>query len=206
MSAPLFTDDILFLQRFLAGHGFYLGALDGIWGKQTEKAARTFDEKSFAIRGQHGAFDPRTEGHILSLSLNTQIAARVFMGRVLAAGMRVKIISGTRSYAQQDALYRQGRNGNTQQKVTNARGGSSNHNFGIAWDIGIFTATSGYLGDSPEYARAARIGAPDGTTPAIEWGGNWVSFQDKPHYQLDIGIGVAELRRMFEAGERIAGY
>nr|WP_295770097.1 M15 family metallopeptidase [Rhodoferax sp.] len=41
-----------------------------------------------------------------------------------------------RSCAEQDALYAQGRTapGN---KVTNAKSGDSNHNFGIAFDIGV---------------------------------------------------------------------
>ncbi|MEO8506247.1 MAG: hypothetical protein ABI593_01300 [Betaproteobacteria bacterium] len=43
----------------------------------------------------------------------------------------------------QDAPYRQGRLGNPGPRVTNARDGQSNHNFGIAWDIGIFTASDG---------------------------------------------------------------
>lgn len=55
--------------------------------------------------------------------------------------------SGLRTYEEQNALYAQGRTapGN---KVTNAKGGFSNHNFGIAFDIGIFEGAK-YLGDSP---------------------------------------------------------
>ncbi len=70
-----------------------------------------------------------------------------------ALDITINIISGLRSYEEQDALYAQGRTapGN---KVTNARGGYSNHNFGIAFDIGVFSGNR-YLPDSPKYKAVA---------------------------------------------------
>ena len=93
-------------------------------------------------------------------------------------GINIKIISGLRTYEEQDALYAKGRpdNGPT---VTNAKGGQSNHNFGIAFDIGIFEGGK-YLGNSPKY-KAVGVLAMD---LGLEWGGNWKSFKDEPHYQL----------------------
>ncbi len=62
----------------------------------------------------------------------------------------IKIISGTRTHMQeQDALYARRRTA-PGPRVTNARGGYSNHNFGIAWDIGLFRGGK-YLEDSPLY-------------------------------------------------------
>jgi peptidoglycan L-alanyl-D-glutamate endopeptidase CwlK len=63
--------------------------------------------------------------------------------------------------------------------VTNAKGGYSNHNFGIAFDIGVFE-NGKYLGNSPSY----RVVGPIGTALGLEWGGNWKTFVDLPHYQL----------------------
>lgn len=64
--------------------------------------------------------------------------------------------------------------------VTNARGGRSNHNFGIAFDIGVFDAQGHYFDESPAYG----VVGPLGEALGLEWGGRWVSFKDRPHYQL----------------------
>ena len=199
MSAPLFTDDVLFFQRLLRGEGLYLAELDGLWGPKTEKAAKAFDERAAAIRVATRAFDTRSEGCICTLSLRAQQQSREFLGRVLEGGVRARIISGTRTYAEQDALFRQGRFGNPGMKVTKARGGQSNHNFGIAWDIGIFTASGGYLEEGPGYQKAANLGLA-GSGGAIEWGGHWTDFVDRPHYQLPLALSVTELRAGFENG------
>jgi peptidoglycan L-alanyl-D-glutamate endopeptidase CwlK len=199
MSAPLFADDVLFFQRLLRAQGLYMDDLDGLWGPRTEAAALAFDSTTRAIRATIREFDPRSERCIATLSLKAQRAAREFLARVLEGGVRARIISGTRTYAEQDALFRKGRFGDPGPRVTNARGGQSNHNFGIAWDVGIFTAAGGYLGDGPQYLVAAQLGL-EGATGQIEWGGSWTTFIDRPHYQLAVGLTAAQLRLDFESG------
>ena len=49
----------------------------------------------------------------------------------------VKVISGHRTWEEQDALYAKGRT-KPGKRVTNARGGYSNHNFGTAVDFAVF--------------------------------------------------------------------
>lgn len=117
---------------------------------------------------------------------------------ILPAGWTARIVSGNRTWAEQDALYAQGRTkpGNV---VTNARGGQSNHNFGIAWDIGIFDASGKYLGESPYYRQVSKIGKDLG----LEWGGDWKSIVDTPHYQIKTGLSLAQLRTLFKAGKEI---
>jgi peptidoglycan L-alanyl-D-glutamate endopeptidase CwlK len=34
----------------------------------------------------------------------------------------------------------------------------------------------------------------------LEWGGNWLTFKDRPHYQLVTGKDVPTLRTNFETG------
>ena len=104
--------------------------------------------------------------------------ARALVQKCAANGIDIKIIGGTRTYAEQDALYAQGRT-KPGKKVTNARGGYSNHNFGIAFDIGVFSGNN-YLGKSPKYKAAGVLGMDLG----LEWGGNWTSIVDQPHFQL----------------------
>src|SRR5581483_2010560 len=137
MSYQLFSDDIVFLQRLLKSESLYTDKIDGIWGPNTDKAVTQFEAQSKAIAEQIMSFDSRSERNIQTLNLKAQSAARLFLKAVLSAGISARIISGTRTYAEQDHLYGIGRNGNPGHVVTNARGGQSNHNFGIAWDIGV---------------------------------------------------------------------
>jgi peptidoglycan LD-endopeptidase CwlK len=197
VSDKLFKDDILFLQRLLKSAGIYKGKLDGTWGPKTNEAEETFEKGFRDLAAELGQFDPRTEVNILTLHLKAQRAARIFLRKVIDSGITARILSGTRTYAEQDKLFRQGRFGNPGARVTNARGGQSNHNFGIAWDIGVFQGGK-YLGESPLYKEAALVGL-EGS--GLEWGGNWSSFQDRPHYQLATGLSTSLVRAKFEKGE-----
>ncbi len=123
--------------------------------------------------------DPRSEKTIITLLPRVQPMARALVHKAAQNGIQIKILSGLRSYAEQDALYAQGRTDMTKPKVTNARAGFSNHNFGIAFDIGIFEGSK-YLGDSPKYKAVGVLGMD----PGLEWGGNWKTIVDQPHYQL----------------------
>lgn len=147
-------------------------------------------------------FDERTERNIATLMAPAQKLARLFMEAAIAVmtphGISIKIISGTRTYAEQDALYAQGRTA-PGPKITNARGGFSNHNFGIAFDIGLFQGST-YLEESKHYATLGPIGERLG----LEWGGRWKSITDEPHYQLRTGMTLAEMRARVAAGKPIA--
>lgn len=147
--------------------------------------------------------DTRTKANIETLHPNAQAWARAHLqaieaSGVLPSGYTVKIISGHRSWAEQDKLYAQGRTqpGNI---VTNARGGQSSHNFQIAWDIGIFDEKGKYLGSSPLYARLGPVGEEIG----LEWGGRWKSFPDQPHYSVRTGYSTSGLRALVRAGKPI---
>lgn len=200
MSYQLFPDDVLFFQRILKAEGLYERNLDGIWGRYTEDAAMEFERRSNEIRASLATFDQRSERNISSLTLQAQNQARLFLQRLVDAGINARIISGTRTYAEQNHLYRQGRFGNPGPIVTNAKGGASNHNFGIAWDIGIFTSTGGYVTAEDTYRRAAEAGL----SPSLEWGGSWRRFPDPPHYQCRTNLTLIAIRERFEAGQAFA--
>lgn len=197
MSGRLFEGDVIFLQRLLKSAGFYTKKIDGEWGPGTDAAVAAFDARFRDIRDRHGAeLDPRSEANLHTLHPKAQELARVFAQKVRAAGISIRIISGTRTYAEQDALYRVGRYGDQRPRVTGARGGQSNHNFGIAWDIGIFEGGK-YLPESPLYTTAAEVGLVDG----LEWGGHWKTLKDRPHYQVATGLSINTVRERFERGE-----
>jgi peptidoglycan LD-endopeptidase CwlK len=202
MSKPLSAEDVLFLQRLLKAQGLYAGDLDGQWGPKTEAAHTAFETKSAEIAAAMGTFDSRSEKNIQTLVLKGQQAARTTLKALgdgaLGSGVVVRILSGTRTYAEQNALYKQGRFGNPGRIVTKARGGQSNHNFGIAWDIGIF-ANGSYLEQSPLYGKAGPIALA--ATLGVEWGGNWKTIVDQPHYQLMTGLKISEVQERFETGQ-----
>lgn len=122
--------------------------------------------------------DPRSETNIATLQQQVQGLARALVQKAADNGITIKVLSGTRSYAEQEALYAKGRTA-PGPKVTNARGGYSNHNFGIAFDIGVFSGGK-FLTDSPKYKAVGVLGMELG----LEWGGNWTSIVDQPHFQL----------------------
>jgi len=196
MSAPLLPDDIRFLQRMLCSAGCYDGPRNGIWSEDVDTAETQLKQIADQLATQFGEFDDRSERCIRTLHPKAQQAAREFLTTLRGAGIDARIISGTRTYAEQDALYRIGRFGNTSPRVTNARGGQSNHNFGIAWDLGIFDAGK-YLKTKTPYREAATH-----KPAAVEWGGDWVTFPDLPHYQLSVGgATMTDIRTRFEKGQ-----
>lgn len=96
-----------------------------------------------------------------------------------AHGLVVKITDCVRNKAEQDALYAQGRTtaGN---KVTNAAYPNSMHNWGIAFDICRNDGKGAYFDGDGFFEKVATIGKQLG----LEWGGDWTSPIDKPHFQL----------------------
>lgn len=147
--------------------------------------------------------DERSEKNIATLVSEVQPYARALVHKAASVGIEIRVISGLRTYAEQDALYAQGRTASGE-KVTNAKGGESNHNFGIAFDIGIFEGAA-YLDESPKYKTVGMLGVDLG----LEWGGNWKTIHDQPHFQLRPDWAntlseyemLAELRSRKEAGE-----
>lgn len=144
--------------------------------------------------------DAASEKHIATLLPEVQPMARALVQKAAASGITIRVISGFRSYEEQDALYAQGRS-KPGRKVTNARGGYSAHNFGIAFDIGVFSG-SRYLGDSPKYRAVGALGMDMG----LDWGGNWTSIVDQPHFDLRPGWakGMSQREMLAALRERVA--
>lgn len=174
------------------------------------------------LKARAMTFDDRSEKNIATLLPRAQEVARALLGAQNAAlaplGMEARITSGLRTYAEQDTLYEQPRDGKdndgdgmvdeADEKVTNARAGESWHNFGVAWDITIFrtrTTSAGRKGavvwESHPYevAAACALGMP--VDRGIDWPG---AKKDRPHYQLALGITLATARALHDAGKPVA--
>ncbi|MEZ5462079.1 M15 family metallopeptidase [Dokdonella sp.] len=179
--------------------------VDGRAGPQTWGAIykRIVDRGSpldAALSETQDRANTRSEKVISTLHPLVQPYARALYFKARSHGLVINIISGSRSYAEQDALYAQGRTrpGNV---VTNARGGYSNHNFGIAFDVGLFERNQ-YLGESPMYKAVGALGEELG----LEWGGNWRTIVDQPHFQLrpEWASGLTERQMLAGLRERVA--
>ena len=139
--------------------------------------------------------DARSEAVISSLDPKCQWRFRGFLAackkEASTYGCDYKFISGYRSWAEQDALYAQGRS-KPGDIVTNARGGYSYHDFKIAADGGVFTVSGVYMDDGTpsQQTLAEKVhGACASLAPAfgLVWGGSWKGFRDTPHWQVDTG-------------------
>lgn len=147
----------------------------------------------------------RSEKVIATLLPEVREYARALVHKAQANGILIHILSGLRSYEEQAALYAQGRT-KPGKKVTNAPAGHSNHNFGIAFDVGVFEGTK-YLGDSPKYKAVGALGMELG----LDWGGNWKTIVDQPHFQLrplwaaqmNEKTMLAELRARKDSGQPV---
>ena len=140
----------------------------------------------------------RTLKNIATLDPRAQQAFALFAARAQATaeelGCDYTMIAGNRSWAQQDALYAQGRSVEGA-KVTNAKGGYSSHNFGIAGDFGVFQGKV-YLDESnPKLAdRVHRACAAHALECGLDWGGHWESFPDFPHYEMHTILTLTQKR------------
>lgn len=114
-------------------------------------------------------------------------------------GLKIAIGETYRTVAEQDALYAQGRTkpGN---KVTNAPGStySSYHQWGTAFDIYRNDGQGAYNEAGNFFGRVGAIGVSIG----LEWGGNWKSPVDKPHFQLpDWGSSTSGIKQVYASPE-----
>jgi LysM repeat protein len=142
-----------------------------------------------------------------TMSLNSERLARVhptlaqlglrMVDLCAQAGLAILITQGLRTWQEQDALFAQGRT--TPGKiVTNARGGESWHNFGLAFDVVVLDSVGKADWDTahPGWMRAAAIGKSLG----LEWGGDWTKFKDLPHFQRIGNLTLSESRKLFPQG------
>lgn len=129
--------------------------------------------------------------------------------KVLAGPAKVRISQGLRTIEEQDALFNQGRS-KPGKIVTNARGGSSYHNYGLAVDIVLiingktasWETAKDYDGDKvADWMECVAIFKKYGW----EWGGNFKSIPDKPHFQKTYSKTVSQLRQILKDNPMTAG-
>lgn len=210
----------LFLQEALRARGFYHGELDNWEGEKTRDAlaaaARYVRSELLPPAPEEAELDVRTLRNLATLDAKAQPTFRrlAVIGKAVAAkhGCTYVMISGNRTWAEQDALYRQpwdgrdndgdGRIDEADEKVTKAKGGQSNHNFGIAGDFAVFQDGKYLDAANPKLAAQVHSAVADAAQAEglnIEWGGDWTSFKDYPHFEIRTGLTMAQKRERFQA-------
>lgn len=124
---------------------------------------------------------------------------------LLGKGARLRLAYVYRTPQEQDILF------NKRPKVTNAKGWQSIHNYGLAFDIVLLYDNDG--NGTFEEASWSQIRDFDKDSKADwmevtnlfksrgwEWGGDWKSFKDAPHFQMDFGFDWKVLKQRVDRG------
>lgn len=138
----------------------------------------------------------KNEGKILTLHPAIRSKARQFINAAEAAGISLLITSGFRSIEKQNELYNQGRT-DEGKILTNAKGGQSYHNYGLAIDV-VPIENGSVKYNTTQWAKIGAIGKANG----FEWGGDFKSLVDKPHFQISFGKSTSQLLTMYNNGQR----
>lgn len=112
-----------------------------------------------------------------------------------ANGLDVGIHQGFRSWEEQDRLYAKGRT-TKGPRVTNAKGGESRHQFGIAADIVFRENGKWSWAEKHNWKRLGELGEGLG----LEWGGSWDKLKDRPHMQWKTEMTLSQARSLYKKG------
>lgn len=128
--------------------------------------------------------------------------------------MAVRVVQGLRTFEYQNELYAQGRT-KPGLVVTNAIGGMSYHNYGLAIDFAILldkdkngkydTLSWDIESDLDkdrikDWMEVVAIFK----TAGFEWGGDWIHTKDRPHFQKTFGFKEKELLAKYQRKEFLA--
>jgi peptidoglycan L-alanyl-D-glutamate endopeptidase CwlK len=150
-----------------------------------------------------GELHPKIRQQVTQLFLQAE--------KALTGHATLRIVQGLRTIQEQDALFAKGRTA-PGPKVTNARGGQSYHNFGLAFDIALlidgktisWDTAKDYDNDNvADWMEFVKLAEAAG----FEWGGHFKSIIDKPHFQMTFGFTVKQLFQKYTSKQvDINGY
>lgn len=122
------------------------------------------------------------------------VKVRELISLARSEGYQLLVVQGLRTFAEQDALFAQGRT-KKGKIVTNARGGSSWHNYGLAADFAFIT--NGEVDWTDALYR--KIGGW-AKASGLEWGGNWRTITDLPHVQFIDSLKISDALALYKKG------
>jgi uncharacterized protein YcbK (DUF882 family) len=137
-------------------------------------------------------WDSTSNTRISNLHPSVQCKVKNFINEVESTlKIKLRVVSSYRSFSEQTTLYNKGRT-TTGSIVTNAKAGKSYHNYGVAIDV-CQIKDGRAIWDESMYKKVAPIGKKNG----LEWGGDWTSFVDMPHFQYTNGKSTADLLKLY---------
>ncbi|EAC4628507.1 N-acetylmuramoyl-L-alanine amidase family protein [Listeria monocytogenes] len=120
--------------------------------------------------------------NVAGMNKTTSDKTRNVIKKMAKQGIYLCVAQGYRSKAEQNALYAQGRT-KPGSIVTNAKGGQSNHNFGVAVDLCLYSNDGKKVIWESTTSRWKKVVAAM-KAEGFKWGGDWKSFKDYPHFEL----------------------
>jgi peptidoglycan L-alanyl-D-glutamate endopeptidase CwlK len=119
---------------------------------------------------------------------------RDFVAKCADLGYSILITSTYRDLESQAAIYAQGRT-KPGKKVTNAKPGTSYHNWKVAFDFVPIVNGKAQWNDVEIFNMCGKIGKECG----LEWAGDWTKFKELCHMQYTAGLTIKD----FQAGKTI---
>lgn len=178
------------LQATMKLHGFYNGDVDGTWNNQAHAGFYAMAEAAIhckahsdkdAVNKEDKPVEPTGKYNLSANSLDRLIGLHPDLVKIVERAIEITDIDfsvgeGLRSITRQKELYQQG--------ATTTM--NSRHLTGHAVDL-IALDEDGKVSWNWKYyhllAVAMKQAAKD-VGVSIEWGGDWKTFKDGPHYQL----------------------
>jgi peptidoglycan L-alanyl-D-glutamate endopeptidase CwlK len=199
----ILIESVKSVQKLLNSKRYYAGHPNGWFNFATAAAVQQFQREHRLFPS--GIVDPRTRRRLFNPyprddyesrpssidlnSLNPYVAllARRFLDLTRAHNLDVRITTAFRSWDDEDRLFAQGRwlPGNI---VTNARGGDSYHNWGLAFDAAPYENNI-HSTDTSKFIQMGHLGQQVG----LQWGGTFKSLVDYPHFQYTFGLNTWDL-------------
>ncbi|EAC7139307.1 N-acetylmuramoyl-L-alanine amidase family protein [Listeria monocytogenes] len=120
--------------------------------------------------------------NVAGMNKTTSDKTRNVIKKMAKQGIYLCVAQGYRSKTEQNALYAQGRT-KPGSIVTNAKGGQSNHNFGVAVDLCLYSSDGKKVIWESTTSRWKKVVAAM-KAEGFKWGGDWKTFKDYPHFEL----------------------
>lgn len=123
---------------------------------------------------------------------------------VLKSNVKMIVTQGLRTFDEQNKLFAQ------RPKVTNAKGGQSIHNYGLAFDFcladggrTIWDTVKDFDNDKvADWMEVVKVFKAAGYT----WGGDFRSITDRPHFEKTFGHTWQQLLAIKQSGKTENGY
>ncbi|MDQ0201215.1 peptidoglycan-binding protein [Neobacillus ginsengisoli] len=199
----ILIEQVKHVQKQLNIHGYHVGYPDGWYRASTTSAVERF-QQNHGLQPL-GIVDPRTRRKLFnphpqdtiekrpssndlnSLHPHVAMLAKRFLELTRTHNIDVRITTAFRSWDESDRLFAQGRT-TPGPIVSNARGGDSYHNWGLAFDAALIE--NGQISnDIRKYFTMGHLGEQLG----LKWGGTFKSIVDYPHFQYTFGLNTWDL-------------